>query len=201
VVIAILVNQLYFRERSETRGTSVSEHAITQKSHKNQSTTALHEEKNDSAIKTQKEEKEEKKEIIESKVKVFFLRVNDRTERVSLVPVTRTIKGSASLEKALGELIKGPNQTERGKGLLSAVPSNIKVRGVSVKNGIAEIDFNDAVERNAAGSILISRLDQIVYTATEMDGIRGVIIKINGRRRQVFGSDGLSIGGPLHRRQ
>ncbi len=151
--------------------------------------------------KNTKHGKENSSQTAESRMKIYFLRVDERTERVSLVPVTRLVKGEASLEKALGELIKGPNSIERSKGILSAVPSNIRIRGISVKNGVAEIDFNDAVERNAAGSILISRLDQIVYTATEVAGVHSIAIKINGKRKQVFGSDGLSIGGPLHRRQ
>ncbi len=81
------------------------------------------------------------------------------------------------------------------------MPAGLRVRSVTVKHRIAEIDFNSAIEENAAGSILIGRLDQIVYTATELGGVDSVVIKINGRRRQFIGSDGLSIGGPMHRRQ
>lgn len=202
--LAILANQ-YFSSEKGKAGTENSAHISHQKSHEALSKTSLRDEKKEEQeIREQKNAEAVKKETeqaIESRMKIYFLRINDHTERVSLVPVTRTIKGKASLEKAIGELIKGPSSSERSKGILSAVPSNIRLRGVAIKNGVAEIDFTDAIERNAAGSILMNRLDQIIYTATELEGIHGVIIKINGRRKQTFGSDGLSIGGPLHRRQ
>jgi len=72
---------------------------------------------------------------------------------------------------------------------------------VKIRNKTAEIDFNSAIEYGAAGSILLNRLDQIVYTATQFSGVGSVIIKINGKARQTLGADGLSISGPLHRRQ
>ncbi len=203
--IIIMANQYFTGGQGKTGNRDTTDIKTSHKTQAADGGISSHDKKNEEqGIRVQKTAEPEKKESpqpIESRMKIYFLRVDDRSERVSLVPITRHIKGEASLERALGELIKGPNSTERGKGLLSAVPSNIRIRGISVKNGIAEIDFNEAVEKNAAGSILLNRLDQIVYTATEIEGIRSVIIKINGRRKQTFGSDGLSIGGPLHRRQ
>lgn len=134
-------------------------------------------------------------------VKIFLIRIDDRTEKFSLSPVARRVKGEVSVQQAMTELIKGPTAAEKRRGLLTAVPPGLRVRSVTVKNRIAEIDFNEAIEQNAAGSILIGRLDQIVFTATELGGVDSVIIKINGRQRQSLGGDGLSIGGPLHRRQ
>ncbi|MCX7677688.1 MAG: GerMN domain-containing protein [Spirochaetes bacterium] len=146
-------------------------------------------------------QKKENLSVPESKIKIYFLRFDEKSEQISLVPTLRNIKGEASLEKAIAELVKGPNKIEKEKGMLTAIPPHVKLRGVSVKGNIAEIDFNDAIEKNAAGNILLNRLDQIVYTATEIEGINSVIIKINGKHKQTFGSDGLSIGGPLHRRK
>ena len=134
-------------------------------------------------------------------VKIYLIRIDDRTEKFSLSPVARRVKGEVSVQQAMTELIKGPTAAEKRRGLLTAVPPGLRVRSVAVKNRIAEIDFNEAIEQNAAGSILIGRLDQIVFTATELVGVDSVVIRINGRRRQSLGGDGLSIGGPLHRRQ
>jgi len=77
----------------------------------------------------------------------------------------------------------------------------MRINSVKIRNKTAEIDFNSAIEYGAAGSILLNRLDQIVYTATQFSGVGSVIIKINGKARQTLGADGLSISGPLHRRQ
>lgn len=207
-VIIILANQYFTGERGRTGRQDSADATVQKKMHKSDTGGSSADKgvtaKEDQSIREQKNAgsgTKESSKTAESRVKIYFLRIDDRTEHVTLVPIIRQVKGEASLEKALGELIKGPNAGERSKGILSAVPSNIRIRGISIKNGIAEIDFNDAVEKNAAGSILINRLDQIIYTATEIDEVRSVIIKINGKRKQMFGSDGLSIGGPLHRRQ
>jgi spore germination protein GerM len=42
---------------------------------------------------------------------------------------------------------------------------------VSIINNIAFINFNSALEEGAAGNILMNRLDQIVYTATQFDNV------------------------------
>jgi len=164
----------------------------------------------------EKKEKKEKKEVISKEVKkqepekapapqkvsvkVYFIRVDDRTEKIFLAPVRRRVDESKKIELALAELLKGMSGSEKRKGYLSAIPASLKVRRVRVRNGIAEIDFNSVIG-SGAGNILVSRLDQIVYTATQFKEVKAVQVIINGRRRTVLGSDGLSIGSPLHRRK
>jgi spore germination protein GerM len=159
--------------------------------------------------KTAREEKTKKQtEIKESpekkqaeSVKVYFVALNEKTDKMYLSPVTRKVGGESLLENTLRELVKGPTAAEKRKGLLTAIPPELKINSVNIRNKTAEIDFNTAIEYGAAGSILINRLDQIVYTATQFSGVGSVIIKINGKTRQTLGADGLSISGPLHRRQ
>jgi germination protein M len=145
-----------------------------------------------------KKEGAEKPETDE--VKVYFVKLNEKSEKMYLTPVTRTVPRGGLLENTMKELIKGPTQSEKKKGHLTAVPSGLKVNSIRIKNRSAEIDFNGAIEQGANGSILINRIDQIVYTATQFPSVKSVVIKINGRTRQTLGTDGLSIGGPLHRR-
>ncbi len=161
-------------------------------------------------------EKKEKKEVISKEekkqepekapalkkvsVKIYFMRVDDKTEKVFLAPVRRRVDESKKIEGALTELLKGMSGSEKRKGYLSAIPASLRVRKVRVRNGIAEIDFNSVIG-TGTGNILVSRLDQIVYTTTQFKEVQAVQITINGRRRSVLGSDGLSIGSPLHRRK
>jgi len=134
-------------------------------------------------------------------VKIYFVKLNEKTEKMLLTPVARKVARGEPLENTMRELIKGPTVAEKKKGLLTAVPPGLKVKSIRLKNGMAEIDFNGAIEQGAGGSVLINRIDQIVYTATQFRDVRSIVIKINGRPRQTLGTDGLSIGGPLHRRQ
>lgn len=143
---------------------------------------------------------EPQKQLKSEKVKIYLISFNDSTEKSILQPVWREVKGEVPLQLAIEALIKGPNNTEEKKGLLTAVPTNLRLNSATIKDGNAVLDFNGVIENNAVGSILINRLDQIVYTATQFPGVKGVIIKINGQTRKSLGVDGLSLSGPLHRR-
>jgi germination protein M len=134
-------------------------------------------------------------------VKIYFVALNEKTDKMYLAPVSRKVNRDPLLENTIRELVKGPTSAEKRKGLLTAIPTELKINSIKIKNKTAEIDFNSAIEHGAAGNILINRIDQIVYTATQFSGVTSVIIKINGRTRQTLGADGLSISGPLHRRQ
>ena len=177
-------------------------------------------EKKDTSEKIEKREKPEKAEKIgapvkpetgqekkqaekpeEKNVRIYLVKLNEESEKMYLAPVGRKVSGGSVLENTIQELIKGPTASEKKKGMLTAVPPSLRVNGVKIRNNVAEIDFNGAIEQGAAGNVLINRIDQIVYTATQFPNVRSVVIKINGRARQTLGTDGLSIGGPLHRRQ
>ena len=47
----------------------------------------------------------------------------------------------------------------------------------------------------------MSRIDQIIWTATQIDGINGVQIKINGKTKSTLGNEGISISGVLTRKK
>lgn len=132
-------------------------------------------------------------------VKVYFLKLNENTEQLYLSPVTRKVSESNLLGLSLESLIAGPSAGEKSSGYMSAVPRNLRVRSVSIQGRTAVIDFSGAIEEDAPGQIIIKRLQQVVYTATEFDNVDNVIIKINGRHKNTIGADGLSISGPLNR--
>jgi len=79
------------------------------------------------------------------------------------------------------------------------VPASLRLRSVNIKGSTAEIDFSGEIEQSAAGEIVIKRVQQIVYTATQFDNVDSIVIMINGQRRKTLGSDGFSISGPLRR--
>lgn len=133
-------------------------------------------------------------------VKIYLLRFDEKSEKVNLAAVSRRIDAAQPVEGALRELIKGPSAQEKKKGYLSAVPRELRLRGISMNGRTAVVDFNGAIEQNAAGSILMSRIDQIVYTATQFPEVTAVMIRVNGAQRNTLGGDGLAIGGPLRRR-
>lgn len=150
-----------------------------------------------------KPEKTEKPAVIEEttfNVRLWFLRFDEKTEKVRLVSVKRKVVGDNRVEAALKKLLEGPTADENNQDYLTALPKNLKLRNVEVRDRIAEVDFSDVLGTGAAGTILMNRLDQIVYTATQFDDIDGVSILINGKKQNMLGSDGLSIQGVLRRK-
>lgn len=132
-------------------------------------------------------------------VKVYFLKLDEKTEQLYLSPVTRKVSDKNIITLSLETLIAGPSALEKSAGYLSAVPPGLKVNKAAVKGRSAVVDFSGVIEEDAPGQILIKRLQQIVYTATEFDGIDSIIITINGKAKKSIGADGLSINGPMSR--
>lgn len=139
------------------------------------------------------------KEPEDKEVKVYFLKLNEKTEKIYLSPVKRKVPDRQLLTLTLEQLIKGPSKNEEANGFITAVPSHLKIRSIEIRGKTAEIDFNGVIEEGAAGDILLKRLEQIVYTATQFDSVDSIIIRINGQRRNTIGADGYSISGPLRK--
>jgi hypothetical protein len=196
-VIVLLVNTIYFSDTKRPyRQSGGSEKNISVKKHDRAEQIPGQKETKDKDKKNEKSDKTAKMK----KARVYFVQFDERTEKSYLTSVRRKIDGGKPVESALNELIKGLTPREERRGLLTAVPRELKLRNVRMRNRTAELDFNSSLQWGATGTILLNRIDQIVYTATQFDTVDSVIIKINGRTRRTLGGDGLSISGPLQRR-
>ncbi len=151
-----------------------------------------------------KPEPESKNETPEKPIsrtaRVYLIKYDEKTERAVLVAVNRNVDSELYLQQAIVSLMQGPTPDEKRKGFLTAIDHNAKVRSITLKNRIADIDFNSAIESGGGGELNLNRLDQIVYTATQFDGVDAVRIRINGKAKSTFGSDGISISSPLRRK-
>ncbi len=195
IVIAFLMNKIYYQNESEVKKKNQPSAKKENVNNREQDNTR---EKPGSGM---EDDGNSSGAVKDNEASIYFIKMDDRSENMELYPVIRKIEGSSRLEGAIRELIKGLSKKEKERGLLNAVPFDLKIRGIKVVNRTALIDFNSSIEKGASGNILLSRLDQIVYTATQFEEIENIIITINGKRKETLGSDGLSISGPLHRRK
>ena len=95
-----------------------------------------------------------------------------------LVPVTRTVFSPADLSTAILELVKGP---KKDSGLEQAVQEKCGIRSVTVKNGVATIDFTRefaGIAENDDGGQLAVRA--VVFTASQFPGVEKVNILVEG---------------------
>ena len=101
---------------------------------------------------------------------------------------------------AINAVIKGVNEEESNRGLMSLVPEGSELLGATVSDGVALLDFNESFEYNNFGfQGTLYQLKQIVYTATAFPTVSSVQILINGEKCDYLGSEGVFIGSPLTR--
>jgi germination protein M len=113
------------------------------------------------------------------KARLFFTSV-DAKGKISLKSVIRTIPASDSpLHDTLDSLLKGPTGQELNLGMLSMIPTEAKLHGVTVKDDTAYVDFSESFRFNPSGMDAMSaQLEQVVYAATEFPSVKKVQILI-----------------------
>ncbi len=116
--------------------------------------------------------------------------------------IKRTVpKNDSPLTNAINLLLKGPDYTKTSeKNCMTVIPRNTKLLSAKVQDGVAYLNFNEALEINEYGvEGVIHSLEQIVYTATSFSTVNSVQFLIDGKKREYLGSEGQWIGSPLSR--
>ncbi len=154
------------------------------------------------SVKNQKDDSRDPEDVVAEKreeTRVFFLKLNEKTEHLYLASVKRTVPVQGNMQSAIDFLIKGPSKYEKSRGFFSAVPKSLRLISAKVNGKNAILNFSGHLEKGAAGEILLKRVRQIVYTATEFKNIDSITLLINGKKRKTLGVDGLFIGRHLKR--
>ncbi|MFA5113262.1 MAG: GerMN domain-containing protein [Candidatus Margulisiibacteriota bacterium] len=109
-------------------------------------------------------------------------------------------KNDDRLGRAIAALLAGPTAAEKAGGLTTLIPGGTRVLHHRVKDGVAIVDFNRQLEDYGGGSARIEGIiAQIVYTATEVPGVKKVWVRIEGNKEVVLGGEGLVLDKPLGR--
>jgi hypothetical protein len=101
-----------------------------------------------------------------------------------IVPKTDGVARSA-----LEELLKGPTQGEAGQGYFTSLPleSGVKLVNLSIENGTATAEFNEALESGVAGSCRVTHIRaQIESTLKQFEAVQNVVISIDGRTDDIL---------------
>ena len=111
-------------------------------------------------------------------VQLYFPSANGRM----LVPVTRTVFSPADMTTAILELAKGP---KGDSGLEAPLPGQCGVKSVSIKNGVATIDFTKEFAQIAQSSDGGRQaVDAILFTASQFPGVKQVKVTVAGKAWQ-----------------
>ncbi len=125
------------------------------------------------------EEKEEVEEVLE--IILYFVETIEGQEQ--LVEVTREIPFTHEVRSAsIEELLKGPLEEEREKGITTAISREAEMRsfGTDLSNRVF-VDFNKEIEKDVTepGQVAMIR-EQIEKTLQHLENVEGVVISVEG---------------------
>lgn len=126
-------------------------------------------------------------------VVVYF--INREDER--LKPVTRQVSAPVNVEKVLQALFAGPTRAEAAT-LRTAVSGDTAILGAEVRNQIVTVDTSKYFPFGTLPD-QITAFAQVVFTATDLDGVTGVRFAENGRPLKAFEGTGIPTELPLGR--
>ncbi|HTH05461.1 MAG TPA: GerMN domain-containing protein, partial [Ilumatobacteraceae bacterium] len=86
-------------------------------------------------------------------------------------------------EDLLGALLEGPNETEFEAEFRTAIPEGTVLRSAVLRGGTLRVDVSDELLQ-LSGETLIDAIAQLVFTSSEIDGVRSVKIVVEGADQQ-----------------
>lgn len=105
----------------------------------------------------------------------------------------------------LEALLDGPTASDVEAGATTAIPDGSRLLDVDIledtsgKASIATIDLSGEFESGGGSLSMQLRVAQVVYTATQVEGVDAARIAIDGRIAETLGGEGLMIDSPMDR--
>ena len=118
--------------------------------------------------------------------RVFMVDQDGGGALAQLVTVSRDVDAAARRgdpSSVLTALLAGPNTDEREAEITTVLPAGLAFNSVSIRpGGVIVIDFNEPFG-DLTGRTLVLALAQVVHTVSEVGGINGVRITVEGESR------------------
>ena len=117
-------------------------------------------------------------------IEVYFGKTGEE-EVFSLKRIIPKTEGVA--RAAIEELLAGPTSTEKEEGYFSSINPGVSVQEITIKDGVAKIDFSSKLEEKVAGSARVGAIRlQIEKTLKQFETVEEVIISIDGRTEDIL---------------
>ncbi|MRR11253.1 hypothetical protein EG835_01915 [bacterium] len=127
---------------------------------------------------------------------VYLMRDDEKVH-----PVRREVDGPAVATAALEALLAGPTAQEIGDGSSSSVPEGTRLLGVTIDAGVATVDLSSEFASGGGSLSMMSRVAQVVFTATQFSTVESVLFEMEGEPLDVLGGEGIILEGPQTRAQ
>ncbi|MDR1453287.1 MAG: GerMN domain-containing protein [Candidatus Margulisbacteria bacterium] len=131
------------------------------------------------------------------KITVYFYRYEQLYAAGRVLP-----ENVLPISAALQALFAGPTTEEKSNRVQTMIPAELQWRDFSIEKDILVLNLNEPLLRISGGyNVIDSMLKQIVFTATEIKGIKAVRFQISNQPEQtlIIGGEGYTIDRPLGR--
>lgn len=124
------------------------------------------------------------------KIKAYFnnSKLDPEVSCNKVFPVEREIPKTQSVGMAaLQELLAGPNESEKAQGFFTSINPGVTIQKLTIGNGEAYVDFNDALDSGIGGSCRVAAIRaEITETLKQFPTVKKVIISINNRTEDIL---------------
>lgn len=131
-------------------------------------------------------------------INIFFIATNEKGEEVY-----RAVKRNYSsadgelINFAVQQLLSGPTNYEKSKGIYSEIPQNTYLINIGIQNDRYIINLSKEFETGGGSDSLYKRLYQLIKTVNKNSDLP-VYLNIDGKQVNVIGGEGLSLKQPLN---
>jgi hypothetical protein len=103
-------------------------------------------------------------------------------------PVARLVsKTQSTARAALEELLSGTTAAEKTQGYFTSLNPGVKINSLTIKNGTAQVDFDEQMDFQMGGSCRVSAIRaQITKTLEQFPTVKNVIISVNGNSEEAL---------------
>ena len=126
--------------------------------------------------------------------RVYLLAPEGSGQAIALASVARDVSETA--DDVLAALLAGPNSDELARQYRTSLPSELELRSTSRRGSVLVIDVSDHLLQ-LSGQALVLAVAQLVFTASELPGVRSVQLLVDGVAQQWPAGNGEARSEPL----
>ena len=131
---------------------------------------------------------------------VYLVEYDENTGSITLIFRKRNIENNNSIEETIKTLLRGATDNENKNNIISCIPKDTELLDIFVEGNTVYLNFNESFEFNPLGNEgTMLQIYQLVYTATQFEGIDNVIFLIDGNLNETIGAEGAIENMPFKR--
>ena len=137
--------------------------------------------------------------LTQERAKIYWLDANQDDIAFSPSPflAQRQLSEQEVLKSALSDLLTGTEDSQQ----YSEIPSNTRLLSMSIESDGVHLNLSEDFVSGGGSNSMISRLAQVLYTATSIEPSTQVWLEVSGEPLTLLGGEGIEIEQPLTRRQ